>query len=283
MERRKFIQSASMAAVGMLAAPSLLEAAMKKKKGLGLQLYSLRDVMPQDPKGVLKKVAGFGYNQVETYGYKEGKLFGLTAKEFGEYCKSLGIKVTSGHYGIDVMRLDLQRAIDDAAAIGQKYIVIPYLGGAERTSIDDYKKRCEEFNKAGEIAKKSGIRFGYHNHAFEFENMGGQIPFDVMLAELDPKYVGMEMDIFWVVNAGFDPIQYFTKYPGRFEQWHIKDMDKTDKNRNADVGTGTIDFKALLAKAKLSGLTNFYVEQETYPGTPIDSIEKSAAYVKTII
>jgi sugar phosphate isomerase/epimerase len=284
MERRKFIQSASMAAVGMLAAPSLLEAAMKKKKkAMGLQLYSLRDIMPQDPKGVLKKVAGFGYNEVETYGYSAGKLFGLTAKEFGDYCKSLGIKVTSGHYGIDVMRLDLQRAIDDANAIGQKYMIIPYLGGAERTSMDDYKKRCEEFNKAGEICKKNGIRFGYHNHAFEFENMNGQIPYDVMLAELDPKYVGMEMDIFWVVNAGFDPLQYFAKYPGRFEQWHVKDMDKGDKNRNADVGTGSIDFKALFAKAKLSGMTNFYVEQETYPGTPIDSIEKSAAYVKTII
>jgi sugar phosphate isomerase/epimerase len=284
MERRKFIQSASMAAVGMLAAPSLLEAAMKKKKkALGLQLYSLRDIMPQDPKGVLKKVAGFGYNEVETYGYSAGKLFGLAAKEFGDYCKSLGIKVTSGHYGIDVMRLDWQRAIDDANAIGQKYMIIPYLGGAERTSMDDYKKRCEEFNKAGEICKKNGIRFGYHNHAFEFENMNGQIPYDVMLAELDPKYVGMEMDIFWVVNAGFDPLQYFAKYPGRFEQWHVKDMDKGDKNRNADVGTGSIDFKALFAKAKLSGMTNFYVEQETYPGTPIDSIEKSATYVKTII
>ena len=111
----------------------------------------------------------------------------------------------------------------------------------------------------------------------------GKIPYDVMLAELDNNKCGMEMDIFWVVNAGFDPLTYFEKYPGRFEQWHVKDMDKSDKNKNADVGTGTIDYKPIFAKAKQSGLKHFYVEQESYPGEPIKSVEASAKYMKSIL
>ena len=282
MKRREFIQTASFAAVGLLSLPSFLAVA-KAKKGLGLQLYSLRDSMPKDPKGVLKQVASFGYKELETYGYANGKLFGMEIREFNEYVKSLGMKVTSGHYGIDIIRGDWEKAVLDAKAIGQKYMVCPYLNESERSSIADYKKRCEEFNKAGEICNKHGIRFGYHNHAFEFTELEGQIPYDVMLAELDPKKVSMEMDIFWVVNAGFDPLQYFQKYPGRFEMWHVKDMDKSDKNRNADVGQGSIDWKAIFAKAKQSGLKQFFVEQESYPGEPIKSIEACAKYMKTIL
>jgi len=282
MKRREFIQTASFAAVGLLSLPSFLAVA-KAKKGLGLQLYSLRDSMPKDPKGVLKQVASFGYKELETYGYANGKLFGMDIREFNEYVKSLGMKVTSGHYGIDIIRGDWEKAVLDAKAIGQKYMVCPYLNENERSSIGDYKKRCEEFNKAGEICNKHGIRFGYHNHAFEFTELEGQIPYDVMLTELDPKKVSMEMDIFWVVNAGFDPLQYFQKYPGRFEMWHVKDMDKSDKNRNADVGQGSIDWKAIFAKAKQSGLKQFFVEQESYPGEPIKSIEACAKYMKTIL
>ncbi len=285
IKRREFIQTASFAAVSLLSLPSFvaLGKAGKGKNGLGLQLYTLRETMPKDPKGVLKEVASFGYKQLETYGYRDGKLFGMTVKEFNDYVKSLGMKVTSGHYGIDIIRSGWEQAIADAKSIGQKYMVCPYLGENERTSIDDYKRRCEEFNKAGEICNKNGIRFSYHNHAFEFMETDGQIPYDVMLAELDPKNVAMEMDIFWVVNAGKDPLAYFEKYPGRFEQWHVKDMSKEDKNQNADVGTGSIDYKAIFAKAKQSGMKQFFVEQESYPGEPIKSVSASAEYMKSIL
>jgi sugar phosphate isomerase/epimerase len=282
MKRREFIQTASFAAVGLLSLPSFL-AASKGAKGLGLQLYTLRDSMPQDPKGVLKQVSQFGYKELETYGYKDGKLFGMAIKEFSDYSKSLGMKVTSGHYGIDIIRSGWEKAIEDAKSIGQEFMVCPYLTENERTSLDDYKRRCEEFNKAGELCNKYGIRFNYHNHAFEFQRFDGQVAYDVMLAELNPKNVGMELDIFWVVNAGFDPLKYFEKHPGRFEQWHVKDMAKDDKNKNADVGTGTIDFKAIFAKAKQSGLKHAYVEQESYPGAPIKSVEACAKYMKTIL
>jgi sugar phosphate isomerase/epimerase len=282
MKRREFIQTASFAAVGMLSLPSFM-AAGKGKKGLGLQLYTLRSTIPQDPKGVLKKVSEYGYKELETYGYRDGKLFGMTIKEFNDYVKSLGMEVTSGHYGIDIIRGGWEKAVEDAKSIGQKFMVCPYLMDNERTSLDDYKRRCEEFNKAGEICNKHGLRFNYHNHAFEFQQFDGKVAYDVMLAELDPKLCGMEMDIFWVVNAGYDPLKYFEKYPGRFEQWHVKDMDKSDKNKNADIGSGSIDFKAIFAKAKQSGLKHYYVEQESYPGEPIDSVGASAKYLKTIL
>ena len=282
MKRREFVQTASFAAVGMLSLPSFL-AAGKKKNTIGLQLYTLRDTIGNDPKGILDKVASYGYKELETYGYGDGKIFGIDFTEFCKHAKGLGMSVVSGHYGLDKIKGDTwQKAVEDAKKNGQKYMVVPYIDESQRKSIDDYKKICADLNSAGEVCNKNGIRFGYHNHAFEFETVDGQVPFDVMLKELDPKKVGMEMDIYWVVNAGQDPIKYFTQYPGRFEQWHVKDMDKNDRNRNADVGTGSIDYKSLFAKAKLAGMKHWYVEQESYPGAPIDSVAASAKYLKSL-
>jgi sugar phosphate isomerase/epimerase len=282
MKRREFIQTASFAAVGMLSLPSFL-AAGKRQKTIGLQLYTLRDTIGKDPKGVLQKVASFGYKELETYGYAEGKIFDMDFTEFNKFVKGLGMRVISGHYGLDKIKGDTWlKAVEDAKKNGQKYMVVPYIDESDRKTIDDYKKICADLNTAGEVCNKNGIRFGYHNHAFEFESLEGQIPFDLMLKELDPKKVGMEMDIFWVVNAGHDPIKYFTKYPGRFEQWHVKDMDKNDRTKNADIGTGAIDYKSIFAQAKLSGMKHWYVEQETYPGDPINSVEASAKFLKTI-
>jgi sugar phosphate isomerase/epimerase len=283
MRRREFLKTSAFATAGVLSLPTFL-AAGKKGKAIGLQLYSLRDTIPNDPKGILQKVASFGYKELEAYSYNNGKIFGMAYSEFASYAKSLGMKIVSGHYGLDQIQGDTwQKAVADAKGAGMEYMVVPYIQDKDRTSIDDYKKIIENLNKAGEVCNKNGIRFGYHNHAFEFETIDGQIPFDLMLKDLDPKKVSMEMDIFWVVNAGHDPIKYFEKYPGRFEQWHVKDMDKSDRNRNADVGTGTIDYKPIFAKAKLSGMKHFYVEQESYPGAPIDSVEACAKYLKTIL
>ncbi|MBA4054341.1 MAG: hypothetical protein C0490_06490 [Marivirga sp.] len=283
MKRREFVQTASFAAVGLLSLPSFL-AAGKYQKGIGLQLYTLRDTIGKDPKGVLQTVSTFGYKDLETYGYNDGKIFGLDFQEFCKYVKGLGMKVTSGHYGLNMIKGDTWlKAVEDAKKNGQKFMVVPYINEPDRKTIDAYKSICADLNKAGEVCNKNGIRFGYHNHAFEFDKLDGQIPFDVMLKELDHKNVGIEMDIYWVINAGYDPLKYFAQYPGRFEQWHIKDMDKTDRNRNADIGSGSIDFKAIFAQAKLAGMKRWYVEQETYPGEPIVSVEASAKYLKSIL
>lgn len=285
MRRREFIKTSAFATAAVLSLPSFMVAGKSQKaRPIGLQLYTLRDTIDADPKGILQKVASFGYKELEAYSYNDGKIFGMAYAEFAKYVKSLGMRVVSGHYGLNQIEGDTwQKAVADAKSAGMEYMVVPYIVDKDRTSIDDYKKICANLNKAGEVCNKNGIRFGYHNHAFEFETLEGQIPYDLMLAELDPKKVSMEMDIFWVVNAGQDPVKYFEKYPGRFEQWHVKDMDKADRNRNADVGTGSIDYKALFAKAKVAGLKHFYVEQESYPGAPIDSTEASAKFLKTIL
>jgi sugar phosphate isomerase/epimerase len=275
MKRRDFIQSTALAVAGAgLINAAVAGAGSKYKNKVGLQLYSLRDVINKDPKAVLKSVSEFGYKELETFGYNDGKLFGMPVKEYGDYVKSLGMKTISGHYGMDLLSKDWDKTCADAKSLGQEYVVVPWLNKEYYSSMDVLKKTCASINQAAEVAKKAGLKMGYHNHAFEFEQVDGQVIFDVMLKELDSQ-VSIEMDIFWVVNAGQDPIAYFNKYPGRFEQWHVKDMDKADKNRNADVGTGTIDWKNIFAASKKSGMKHFYIEQETYPNNSTESIKNS--------
>ncbi|MEX2233022.1 MAG: sugar phosphate isomerase/epimerase [Cyclobacteriaceae bacterium] len=283
MKRREFIRASAVTAAGLFSMPSTGVAA-KIKGQLGLQLYTLRDSIFKDPKDVLQKVAAFGYRELETFSYRDGKIYGMDFPDFGKFIRDLGMRVVSGHYGLDQAKSNSwEKAISDAKAIGQEYMIVPYLVDTDRKTISDYKKICEQLNKAGEACNKQGIRFGYHNHAFEFETLEGQKPFDVMLAELDPGYVGIEMDIYWVVRGGADPLKYFENYPKRFEQWHVKDMDKNNQDRNADVGTGSIDYKSLFAKAKKSGMKHWYVEQESYPGDPMESVSASAKYLKTLL
>lgn len=293
MKRRQFIQTSAMALSAAALTPSFSFAADKKK--IGLQLYSLRDVIFKDVKGTLKQVADFGYNEVESFSYNDGKVFGLPVADVAKMLKDFGLKMTSGHYQtgqvpfpnapkmVGTLVNDWEKAVNDAKVLGQEYMVIAYMQEAERKTLDDYKKVCELINKQGEVCKKYDIRIGYHNHNFEFEPVEGQVPYHLMLKELDPKLVSMELDLFWAVYANQDPIKLFEAHPGRFEQWHVKDMDKTDRKKNADVGTGSIDFKVIFAKARESGLKHAYVEQETYPSSSVESIKNSAQGFKKIL
>jgi sugar phosphate isomerase/epimerase len=288
MKRREFIQQSALVTAGALALSSFSLA--DKKKRVGLQLYTLRDIIGKDVKGTLEKVAKFGYKELEVYGYSDGKAFNMPYKELAKLVGDLGMRITSGHHLLGksesnkalkgTLLNDWERSVMDAKEIGQEFMVVAYLTADERTSLDDYKRICEALNRGGEVCKKNGIRLNYHNHDFEFEKFDEQVAYDVMLKELDPKLVGMEMDLYWVYYAKQNPFNYFSKYPGRFEQWHVKDMDRIDPKRNANVGTGMIDFKPIFAKAKLAGLRHFYVEQETYPVSSMESIEKSIELVK---
>jgi sugar phosphate isomerase/epimerase len=287
MKRREFIQQSALATAGAFVLSSFT---LAQKKKIGLQLYSLRDVIGNDVKGVLEKVAKFGYKELEAYSYNDGKIFNLKYKEFADLVKSLGMKVTSGHHLLGksesnkamkgTLMNDWERAVVDAKEVGQEFMVIAYLNADERTSLDDYKKNCEALNKGGELCKKNGIRLNYHNHEFEFEKFDGVVAYDLMLKELDPKLVGMEMDLYWVNYAQKNPLDYFAKYPGRFEQWHVKDMDKLDPKKQVNVGTGRIDFQSIFAKAKQAGLKHFYIEQEAYPVSSMLSIEENIKVVK---
>jgi sugar phosphate isomerase/epimerase len=203
--------------------------------------------------------------------------------------KDMGMKITSGHYGLGLSAPDQpstiingwEQAVGDAQKIGQESMVLAYLTESERKSIDDYKKVCEYLNTANETCKSAGVKLQYHNHDFEFETLDGQLPYDVMLSELDPS-IPMELDLYWITYAGKDPFEYFSKYPGRFEQWHVKDMNKSNPKLQTDVGTGSIDFKAIFAKAELAGMKHYYVEQENYDVSPMDSVTNGYKYLETI-
>ncbi len=291
MKRKEFITRSALAA-GTLLLPSWLYSCNKAapKKSIGLQLYTLRDVIFKDVRGTLEKVASLGYTEVETFSYADGKIFGLPFKDFIAITRDLGLKVTSGHYltGFNQntsgnLRNGWEQAVADARLAGQEYMVIAFLFEGERRTIDDYKRLCEEMNKAGSVCKTQGIRLGYHNHAFEFETLDGQIPYDVMLAELDPSLVCMEIDLYWIVRASKSPDDYFKKYPGRFELWHVKDMHKTDPDKNADLGQGRINFPEIFRQAKQAGMKHFYVEQETYEVSSLTSAENNFKYIAGIL
>ncbi|ASU35201.1 sugar phosphate isomerase/epimerase family protein [Mucilaginibacter xinganensis] len=286
--RRKFLTQAGLLSAGLMIAPRLLSA--KGTKVAGLQLYSLRDQLPKDVKGVIAKVAAAGYKEVETFGYsKQGGFWGLDAKSFSSLLKDHGLTTPSGHFGMDEYFVhgkttELESYIEAANATGMTYVVVPSINGEVLKSAEQFKEVAAKLNKAAELCKKSGLQLGYHNHNFEWKPIDGTTFYDTILKETDPKLVHMEMDIFWVVRAGQDPVKLFREHPGRFALCHIKDRDKKQTDLNTEIGKGSIDFKGILSHAKLAGLKHFIVEQENYINIdPFVSIAESAAYVKNVL
>lgn len=248
----------------------------------GLQLYTLRDDMPKDPKGVLQQVSSFGYKQIEGYEGPQGIFWGMSNTDFKKYVEDLGMSFISSHCNIDK---DFEKKAAEAAAIGMQYLMCPWKG--PQKSIDDFKRFADEFNKKGEVCKKAGLRFAYHNHDYSLKELDGQVPQDILMQNTDPSLVDFEMDIYWVVTAGADPEVWLKKYPNRFRACHIKDRSKTpveDNGKNScDLGTGSIDFSKILKTAKETGMQYYIVEQEAYPnGSPLEAVKTDAAYMKLL-
>lgn len=278
VNRRQFLLTSTLAASAtFLNRP---DAWAQSSKKIGLQLYTLRELMAKEPDATLRKVAEIGYKEVESFGYGDGKFLGKTPKEYGALLKSLGLTAPSGHYmtgnvmmkGEGTLTNNWKRAVDDAAEIGQKYMVCAYLFPPERTKLDDYKKFAELFNKSAEVCKAAGIQFAYHNHDFEFEALDGQIPYDILTSQTDPKLVQLELDLYWATRAGQDPVALFKKHPGRFPLWHIKDIAKTPEKEFAEVGTGSIDFQRIFDARKTAGLKHYFVEQDVTKRPPLEAI-----------
>ena len=179
--RRRFIQQTSLFSAGLIFAP---DGIFKLNKKIGIQLYTVRDLMGKDPKGTIQKVAAIGYQEIESFGYNKGKYFGLSPKEFADLAKQNHLTHPSAHYSLANLRTDWDKAIEDAKVTGQKYMVIAYLDASERKTIDDYKRLAREFNTGAEKCKKAGIQFAYHNHDFEFIDMNGQHGYEILLKEI---------------------------------------------------------------------------------------------------
>lgn len=317
MKRRDFIWQAGALAAGGLLLPacssdnkSNVNETTDKTEGvsqtpappmqalpIGLQLYTVRELLEKDLKGTLQKIADIGFKDLESAMGQKGHYYGMKPKEFTSMLDGMGMKLRSSHVLMgtqtkeeaplpdSVMTLtnSLQKLVDMAAEAGQQYLTCAFLFPSEHKTINQYKKHIELFNRAGEACQKAGLKFAYHNHDFEFEKIDGQVPYDLILSETDPEKVKLELDLYWVAKAGLNHLELFQKNPGRFAMWHVKDMDKTEKKFFTEVGNGSIDFKSIFAAAKTSGMEYYFVEQDQTPGDPIASITTSYANLSKIL
>ena len=274
--RRKFIKQSGLIGAATLILPQI-SFASTKSQGYGVQLYSFRDSMLKNPKETLEEIASLGFKEIESAGSAKGYYYGLTPSEMGETCKELGMKLTSGHVRLDD---DFKQTMEDAVASGQEFVICSSMPSDGQT-IDNYKKVADQFNKAGEACKKLGLKFGYHNHEYEFESENGQVLYDVLMDNTESDLVYMELDLGWVVVAGKNPLDYFEKYSGRFPLWHLKDMDM-NKKESTEFGKGGLDIALMLQNKALSGVEHIYIEQEEYASTPAESMQYNMNYLKTI-
>lgn len=274
LSRRNFLKTTALA--GAIAANpwNAVLAQNRRVNNIGLQVYSLRTEMAQDFEGTLEKLAELGFKEIEFAGY-----FDKSPAQVRRILDRLGLSSPAAHIQLSAIRAGLEREIDTAATIGQKYIVVPSLPADERT-LDHYRRHAELLNRAGEASKAVGIKMGYHNHSFEFEQQEqGKMGYDYLLYLTEADLVAMEMDLFWAVNANQDPVTWFQKYPGRFSMLHVKDMG-TDGSM-VDVGRGTIDFAELFTHADSAGFEHYFIEHDN-PSDGINSIAYSYNSVNNI-
>lgn len=273
--RRDFLKKSVLIAVAVPLIQNELMGASRLSKKTGLALYTIRDAMGSDPAAALAQAAATGYNWVEAAGYSDRAFYGMKPAQFGRLVKKTGLELISTHNQIRPENDDIM--IEDAVEAGLIYMILPSLPHEWSNSIDGYKKAAEYFNRVGEKCKKAGLRFGFHNHQIEFLEIGGRVPFDVLVENTDPRLVMFEIDLAWITAAGKDPLAYFTKYPRRFEIWHMKDL--SPEKQDATLGEGIIDFKPILAKAKESGMRYWFLEQDDCrTHTPMESIAISRTY-----
>ena len=276
MGRREFLERAGgiAAAVGAGGLPRL---ARTKLGPIGIELYTVRRELAKDVEGTLAKLAEIGYREVEFAGYPPG-----TGKSLRAILDRLKLTAPAGHVGLQAIRGEWDRSLEQAAEVGQQYVVVAFIPEEERRTADDWKRLAAAFNKAGERARAAGLTFGYHNHDFEFPPLDGAIPYDLLLAETDSRLVQLELDLYWITKGGRDPLAYFAKWPGRFPLVHVKDMDATPRRFFADVGKGTIDFKRVFRQAGQAGIKHYFYEQDETPGSPFESAKVSYDYLRAL-
>ena len=276
MDRRTFIGTAGAAALMSRFSRAADEHRIEK---IGLELYTVRDLLKKDFEGTLAQVAKIGYKEVEFAGYlNDLPDLNPPPRRVKEILDADGLLAPACHIAYNMLTAEKwPKVIEAAEVLGHKYIVNPSIDRELAKTSDGWKKAAEKFNWAGKESLRSGIRFGYHNHTEEFEPLpDGKLPYDILLSECDPKLVQMEMDLGWAHEAGVDPIKYFQRFPGRFPVVHVKDFDKN--RMMTDVGSGEIDWKAIFAKAELAGIEHYFVEHD-HPMMPMETIRRSYEYL----
>jgi len=280
--RRSFLKaSGALAAAACAGVEPLMAAPLRLP--IGLQLYSVRNLLPRDFDGTLQKLAAAGYREVEAAGY-----FDKTAGDFGNAMQKAGLKCVSTHHQLMQLKTQFDQLIEYGQAIGLEYIICssanvhrdPTRKGD--LNLDDWRYVADQFNAIGEKVKAAGMTFGYHNHTVEFASENGVVYFDELLKRTDPKLVHFEMDCGWVVVAGRNPVEYLSRYPERFPLLHVKDMIKQPdgKWRNVVMGKGTIDYRPIFRAA--TGLKHYFIEQEEFEGDPIAELRENAEFMRKL-
>jgi len=295
--RRTFLKNSALAAAAAGLMPGDIFAAPSWKKNiLGIQLYTIRDDMKADPAGTLQKLAAMGYKYVEHANYIDRKFYGYGAKEFKSLLDGMGLKMLSGHTVMAPQHWDEGKkdfsdswkwTVEDAAIVGQQYVISPWLDASLRKTYDDLLRYMDVFNKCGELCKKSGMKFGYHNHDFEFSTvLDNKKVFDVIMQHTDPELVAQQLDMGNLYNGGAVAIAIVMQYPGRFELMHVKDEIKAtggnEKYESTILGQGIVNTKQVTDLGKKSGGTrHFIIEQESYQGkAPLDCAKEDLAVMK---
>ena len=294
--RRNFVKTSALVAMGTAILPRSVFASGKNNGMVGLQLYSVRDDMDKDPIGSLTKLADMGYVYLEHASYNDRKFYGYSASEFKKVLDGLGLKMVSGHTVMGKKHWDESKndfsdswkmTIEDAAILEQKYVVSPSMDESMRNKYDDFIRYMDVFNKCGELCKKQGMKFGYHNHDFEFsEKLNGEKLFDIMMKRMDPDLVVVQLDIGNLYNGGAVAIDVVNQYPGRFENIHVKDEILSTggeaKYESTILGEGIVNAKEVVDLAtKIGGTTCYIIEQESYGDmTPMECVKKDLAIMK---
>ncbi|MEX0737821.1 MAG: TIM barrel protein [Pseudohongiella sp.] len=281
MQRRNFLKmSAALAGLSQLTLAGCSSDSSQDSYPFGIQLYTLRDDMPADPDAVLQQLAQFGYRQIQSYEGPSGMFWGRSPTDFGRFVRELGMDAVASHCSIGD---SFERKANDAAEAGMQYLICPMIGPQD--SLDEYRRFADRFNRCGEICRDVGLRFAYHNHHYTFFALNGTLPHDVLMQNTDPDLVDFELDIFWLVAAGQDPLTWIRRYPGRFAFSHVKDrlpdMPADSFLASTTLGQGIIDYPSILPVAYDHGMRYFMVEQESYAGTtPLESARINAGYMR---
>jgi len=275
MDRREFLGASSAIALGSFLPPACRMSNAARLDRIGLQLYTVRDVLERDFEGTLARVAQIGYKEVEFAGY-----FKHSPADVRAMLDRHGLSAPAVHTG-SIAPDDWKAALDAAKVVGHQYIVVPWVPQEKRMTLDGWKRVAEDFNRAGETARAAGVQFAYHNHDFEFPRMEGRIPFDVLLESTDPKLVQLEIDLYWITKGGQDPLTYFARWPGRVPLVHVKDSMGGPEHKMVDVGAGKIDWKRIFAKRDQAGIKHFFVEHDQ-PPQPFEDIAASYKYLSQL-
>ena len=294
--RRNFIKQGALTMLSASLLSRSVFAAKPQSELVGLQLYSVRDEMKKDPLGTLKQLKAIGYKYVEHANYTDRKFYGYSAKEFKKVLDDLGMKMPSGHTVLGSKHWDTTKkdftdvwkyTVEDAATIGQEFVISPSLEKELWKTGDALKGFMDVFNKSGALCKKSGMKFGYHNHAFEFsEKLDGEIVYDIMLKNTDPSLVIQQLDIGNLYNGGAKAIDIVKQYPGRFESMHVKDeitsTEGNEKYESTVLGSGIVNVKEVIDLGRKSaGTKHFIIEQESHQGkTPIACMKENLEVMK---